>query len=118
MAWTIPWDLIGLIVSGDVGDYTIYTDRHGRKVVYPRQPPEVPRSPAQALQRNRFKTAQADWRALTADEKKALEDACKKLSMPMTGQNLWISAALRHDTESYHTVQTQSGITLPPLKTV
>jgi hypothetical protein len=116
MAWSIPWNLIGLTVSGDVGDYTIYTDRYGRKVAYPRQPPEVPRTEAQAAQRDKFQAAQASWAALTAEQKAALETACKNLSMPLTGQNLWISATLRRDAASYATVANQSGITLPALE--
>jgi hypothetical protein len=113
VAWTVPWNLIGLTVSGDVGDFTIYTDRYGKKVAYPRQPPEVPRTPAQATQRDAFAAAQSSWAALTPAEKASLEDACRVLSLPLTGQNLWISTVLRRDRPAYETVAQQSGITLP-----
>lgn len=99
-------------ISGDVGGFTIYTDRFGRKVVFPKSPPEKPPSTEQLRQQTRFKTAQASWKSLSEIEVKNLEDACKKTNVPMTGQNLWIHTALTNDQEAMRTIQRQSGITL------
>lgn len=115
MAWSIPWNLIGLQVSGDFGDTTIYTDRYNRKVVYPKSPPKEPPSPAQVQSRDAFRAAQASWAALSVVEKAALENACRRTSIPLTGQNLWIHCQLTGDSQAYTTIQRQSGITLPPL---
>jgi len=115
VAWTIPWHLIGMQVSGDVGDFSIYTDRFGRKVVYPKAPPEKPPTAAQTARREAFKAAQQSWSALSSEAKANLEEACRVLSMPLTGQNLWISAVMRQDTTAYRTVAAQSGIALPDL---
>ena len=113
MDWTVPWNLIGLIVSGDIGDLTVYTDRFGKKVAFPKSPPKKPPSPAQTIQRAAFKSAQSSWRSLTDSEKESLESATKKLSIPMTGQNLWIHTLMTNDETALQTVENQSGIPLP-----
>ncbi len=112
MAWTVPWELFGTWVSGDIDGLTIYTDRFGRKVAFPKAPPDKPPSPEQVALRARFKTAQENWKALTDIEKKNLEDAMRKANAVMTGQNLFISVSLTNDQEAYATVQRQTGISL------
>ena len=113
MAWTVPWNLIGLEVSGDIGYLTIYTDRFGKKVAFPKSPPKEPPSARQVKQRAKFKTAQAAWMQLTKAEKVALEDATLKVSAPLTGQNLYISVHIRNDNADLITFEKQSGIVLP-----
>ena len=102
-------------VSGDVGDLTIYTDRFHKKVAFPKSPPKEPASPLQIIQRENFRSAQKSWSILTNPEKKNLEDACRKLSMPITGQNLYMHAIMVKDDEAYATVERQSQIMLPAL---
>lgn len=115
MAWSIPWQILGLTVSGDVGGFTIYTDRYNRKVVFPKSPPEKPPSEEQIALRSRFTEAQSAWSVLNASNKAALEEACRKLSVPMTGQNLYIKVALTNDQGALETLERQSGITLPAI---
>lgn len=115
MALGIPASVIGLIVSGDVSGQTIYTDRYGRKVVYPKAPPKEPPTDFQIYYRTRFGAAQAAYMALTIAQKKAYEDLTKAANLCMTGQNLWIHVALKHTFALLDTLQLQSGITvLPP----
>lgn len=113
MAWSIPWNLIGTWVSGDVGGYTVYTDRFGRKTVFPKSPPEKPPTTAQLAQRARFAAAQSAWSQLSASEKANLEAACRRLSLSLTGQNLFMKASLMNMDSALRTVERQSGITLP-----
>jgi len=113
MAWTIPWNLIGIEVSGDIGDLTIYTDRFQKKVAFPKAPPKEPPSARQIAQRLKFKNAQAAWMALTFREQVNLEKATQSLSAPLTGQNLWISAFIRNDNSDLITFESQSGFDLP-----
>lgn len=113
MAYTIPWNLIGLSVSGDFADLTLYTDRFNRKVAFPKAPPEKPPTAQQTAQRSRFTQAQAAWKALDQSQKDSLEEATKKGSLVMTGQNLYISVALMNDTTALKTLERQTGIILP-----
>jgi len=115
MAWSIPYNLLGIQVSGDLGDMTIYTDRFGRKVWFPKSPPKKPPSQLQIDQRESFKSAQKSWSDLNDSEKRSLEDACRRVSLPLTGQNLWISTKLTGDSTSYTTIERQSGVTLPTI---
>jgi hypothetical protein len=117
MAWTVPWQEMGLIVSGDIGDLTIYTDRRGRKVPFPKSPPKDPPSPDQVRCRTAFRDAQASWASLSKAEKAALEQMTLVLSIPATGQNVYISAIMRGDAAGYRTLELQSHIQLPPLPT-
>ena len=113
MAWTIPWQLMGLQVSGDFADLTIYSDQFGRKIPFLKSPPKKPASPAQIAVRTAFKEAQKSWAMLSDAQKKNLEDACRKTSVPLTGQNLWIHTITTRDKDAYLTIERQSGITLP-----
>jgi len=113
MALGVPASLLGWIVSGDIGGYTCYTDRHMRKVVFPAAPPKVPRSILQAHQRQFFAIASADWQQLSPETQQAYERASKKLSLPMAGRNLFFSLAFRQDDQLRRTLERQSRETLP-----
>jgi hypothetical protein len=115
---TIPWNLLGFRVMGDLGGFTIYTDRFYRKVWYPRAPPHKPPSAAQRHFRARFKAAVAAWKSLSDSDKAALERAVHTLSLCLTGQNLFTSCALRSAFEAYETIGRQSSEVLPPLPVI
>jgi hypothetical protein len=116
MAFTVmPWTLLGTRVMGDVSGYTVYTDRFGRKIWYKKAPPKEPPSPRQLEQRRRFRDAVNAWIALSEPEKLALEEAVRKTSLCLTGQNLFTSCALKHADDVYATLAKQTGETLPPL---
>src|ERR1041385_6973737 len=112
---TLPFSLLGFRVMGDVAGYTCYTDRYGRKVYYKKAPPDKPPSGRQALQRRRFQLAVAAWKSLTDAEKHSLEEACRRSSLCLTGQNLYTSCSLRGDFGTYATIEEQPAIQLPPL---
>lgn len=111
----IPWNLIAARLSGDIGGVTIYTDRFNRKVVYPIAAPDKPPSPKQIARRNRFRIAQASWTALSSDQKNRLEQICSITGIPLTGQNLYISAALNGTNDQAQAVARQAGIPIDPI---
>lgn len=115
MAFGIPPNLLGIAVVGDLGDITHYTDRFGKIVCYPKVKEQNKRSVKRNICRSRFKYAQQCWAALSIDEKRVLEEAARRVSITMTGQNLYISCCLRNDPSVYQTVAKQSGLDLPPL---
>jgi hypothetical protein len=103
---------------GDMGGYTCYTDRHYRKVFYKKAPPDKPPSPSQQACRRRFREAVNAWKALSTDDKAALERAVHTASLCLTGQNLYTACALRAAFDVYATVGRQTGETLPALPTI
>jgi len=105
-------NILGLIVSGDLGPLTIYTDRHGRKIAFPKSPPKKPPSPAQLVQRERFKAAQAAYMAITPEQKHNYELITKRLALCLTGQNLYIHVALSHAFLSLTTMERQARVTV------
>ncbi len=114
MALGFPLNVLGLIVSGDIDGITIYTDRYNRKVGYPKAPPKEPPTEFQVYYRTRFKTAQANYMALSVAEKKDYEDLSRASSICMSGQNLFIHVALKHSFGLLDTLQRQTGITVVP----
>jgi hypothetical protein len=115
MALGVPANALGLIVSGDVDGYTIYTDMKGRKVAFPQAPPKEPPSPLQISHRARFRQAQEAWTALTVPEKEALELACQRASLAMTGQNIYIAIALKNQPGLVETLERQTDLALPAI---
>jgi len=115
MALSVPAQMMGLQVSGDVAGYTIYTDMKGRKVAFPIAPPKEPPSPAQIKHRDRFRRAQAAWTALTLTQKADLERATQIASLAMTGQNFYLAVALQTNSKLVETIERQTGIDLPPI---
>lgn len=114
MALGIPASAIGLIVSGDVDGITIYTDRHGRKIAYPKAPPKEPPSDAQVALRARFKAAQAQYMSWRQPKRDAWEDLARAANLCLTGQNLLIHVAMKHTYEFLETIMRQTGIRVYP----
>ncbi len=108
--------MLGLIVSGDIDGLSIYTDRHGRKIAYPKAPPEKPASPLQTWQRTRFKNAMSNWRNATQAQREDYEQVSLLASLAMTGLNLWLHFSLKGRPPALATLSRQTGITLtmPP----
>lgn len=114
MALGIPASCLGLIVSGDVDGITIYTDRYARKVAYPKAPPKEPPTQMQVDVRARFAAAQAEYMGLSSSEKAAYEELTKGASLCMTGQNIFISVAMKRTFGILQTLMDQTGVTVTP----
>lgn len=109
----IPYALLGFRLAGDLGGVTCYTDRKHRVTVYPIAPPKEPASASQASLRGRFAAAQQAWKNLSDNEKQNLEAACRTASLRLTGQNLYISAAMKDMNANVQAIARQTGIPLP-----
>jgi len=108
MAFTYPIDLLGFTVSGDIGGLTAYTDRFGKKVFYPKAPPDKPPSPMQAKLRAAFKSAQAEFMGLSPQAKIDWEVLISRSGLCMTGQNLFIHTAMIKDFDVLETIERQA----------
>ena len=114
MAYGNNASLWGLRISGDIGGLTVYTDRFGKKVAYPKAPPDKPPSPLQIQQRRRFTASQKEYGLLNQAQKLAYENLTKAASLCMTGQNLFIHVALCHAFQLLLTLMRQWEITVTP----
>lgn len=104
---------LGLRLSGKFGPLEVYTNRRGKHVWY-EEPKLIPTpSEAQKACRERFKQAVFAWKNLASEEKKALEEAVKRASIALTGQNIWISAYTSKGRQALEALSRQTGIPLP-----
>lgn len=106
--------LIGLLTWGDLGPLTIYRSRRNRLVAYPKAPPDKPPSPSQTAWRNALRTAAAAWHTFSPTYKPNWDRACRRLSLPITGYNLFIAWQIRPDRSVIATIERQSGLALLP----
>ncbi len=106
--------LLGITVNGDIGATTVYTNKNGRKIAFPRSPPTAPPTARQINQRTRVATASNNWTSLTKQEQQAWELMARTLSLPMTGFNVWVSLSLTWHEHTFQTLQRQANVTLTP----
>lgn len=118
MAAALDPNLIGLIVSGDLGRLTIYTSKRLKKVWFPITDPPNPPTDLQVWTRQKFSNASKLYRCLSDDERSQLKRCCKKLALVCTGPALWTCLCFRPDETFRQTLQRQSGISLPNPLTV
>lgn len=100
-------------IQGDVGPLTTYTNRQQGKVAYAKDSIRHEPTPARLRQRAYFDYAATHWRALTQDERDRWERITKRLSLPLTGFNLFTSQVTRPDPHALRTVCRHSGIFVP-----
>jgi len=103
---------IGLAQWGDLNGLTLYRSRRRRLTVFPRTRPSCAPSDAQLDQRAAFAAAIAAWRALPAATRALWDLITRRLSLPITGYNLYLSNQLRPDPSALATLQRQARVTL------
>lgn len=86
------WSFLGLNVQGDLGPFTMYRYKRTGVVIYPRSPPTVPASPAQALQRSYWVGAAKTWGNKSAATKAKWSRLAKINGLRCTGYNVYVWA--------------------------
>jgi hypothetical protein len=110
MAFTEFFNILGLIVAGDIGDQTIWTDRFGQKVFSKKNYPDKPASELQQAQRSRWKKGCEAWQQLSKTEKQQWEELSLRAYCSCTGFNLFMHAVLTPTFERIETLINQSGV--------
>lgn len=104
--------IMGWRVQGDIGPWTCYTSKRRKFVFFLKAPPDKPPSEWQRSRRHLFKMAASGWRGLSDETKATWELATKRLSLRLTGYNLWIWWYWKQDRAAIATIEQQSGLTL------
>lgn len=108
------WHTWGLILAGDFGDLTFWhTKRAKRPIAIAKTWPDKPPTQAQTDQRNKFHAAILKWLALTPQQRANYRKAAQRLSLSMTGLNLFLAFQLRPDPTAKRTIERQARIHLP-----
>jgi len=111
---TLPIDpsLFGLFYAGDIGDITIYRSKRGKVVAFAKTWPVKEATPRQYFQRLRFRAAMQTWQSMHPSDQEDYERVVQKLSLCLTGMNLWIKFCLKPDPALFQTLQRQAGVIL------
>lgn len=104
----------GLVTWGDIGPLTVYRNKKGKLVLFLKTHPEPAASEYQTVTQDRFRGAARSWQALPTAYKEAFELATHRLSLPLTGYNLFVSYVLHPDIEIFRTIQRQAAVILLP----
>jgi hypothetical protein len=104
--------MLGMAVSGDLGDLTMYTRRDGRLVWFPSTRPAKPPSPPQARARAALRYAATSWQRMTPWQKQRWNKATDAMSLTLTGYNSWVHYYLKADEHYRRRLERASGINL------
>ena len=109
--------ILGFQVSGDIGDFTLWTDRYHRVTVIPAAPPLDAPTALQVWQWDRWRHSLDVWNSLAADERACYSRAVRLLNLCCTGPSLWLFCSLKRNLSYWRTIQRQCGLPLsqPPL---
>lgn len=113
MAEALSFNLLALSIAGDLGDYTLYQHKKRGLVAYPKSPPLVPNTAAQAAQRQRFTQAVRNWQATSVATRTLFEQVSQRLRVPMTGHNIWLHLSFSQDEPLRRTLEHQAMLPLP-----
>ncbi len=80
--------------------------------MYPIAPPKDPPTAPQKIGRLKFTAAAKTWRALTPTQRADYERATRRLSLRVTGYNLWVYASTTGDWLTIATIARQSQLPL------
>lgn len=106
------FSLLGLISWGDLGPFTLYKSKRGKIVVFAKTYPGKPPSAKQTVQRDKFKAAVVKWHSLNRDKRERWELATHRISLPLTGLNLFVHHRLEPDESYVRTIERQTGLEL------
>jgi len=89
--------LLGIVIHGDLGPYTMYTSHDRGLVVYLNSPPKTPPSPDQQRIRNRFRCLATTWRALSDERKTEWAETAARARLRVHGYTLFTWYAMSGD---------------------
>ncbi len=104
--------LLGLNIGGDFGPFTFYKTRRGKVVWFLKAPPTCPPSPKQIANRNQFRLAALLWNSLTDAKREQWELTTRRLSLSMTGYNLFLHFTINADAAALATLERQANTQL------
>ena len=109
------YSMLGFVVWGDLAEVTIYRDKQGKIVWFPKTYPHKAPSDAQLAQREKMTQASNYWGYLTPNRQNQWNLATKRASLCMHGYNLFVHWFLTYDHTAMRTIARQTGTALYPI---
>jgi hypothetical protein len=103
---------LGLKAAGDIGPYTIWTSKRNKLVLILKAPPEKPPSYLQLRQRNRWRIAAQQWRALPPAARARWALAAARAHVRCTGYNLHTAYVAADRADLIRTIERQTSLQL------
>lgn len=104
---------MGWNATGDLGGLTFYTSKRKKLTYFPKAPPTTPPNYWQLRNHHRFRLAATTWKHSGQQNRDRWELATKRLSLRLTGYNLWVHYITTHDVDTIETIFRQAKI-FPP----
>lgn len=113
---SFPWHLIGFRPTGDVGDFTLYSNKKKAIVCFLKTHPGKPFTARQKANMRQFAAIASVWSSMSPALREAWSQACQRAGLTITPYNLFVYSNMQPDSSTLQTVQRQSGIYLgfPP----
>ena len=108
------FSLMGWNATGDLGGLTFYTNKRGKLTYFLKAPPTTPPTFWQLRNQNNFRLAAQLWEGLDPKVRDLWELATKRLSLRITGYNLWIHFITTWDVHAIDTIFRQAKIPTNP----
>lgn len=105
---------LGLVAWGDIAEITIYKDKQGKMVWFPKTYPDKPPSDDQVFQRALMTAGAAAWQALPPTDQAQWHLAARRASLVMHGYDLFQHWFLTRDTSAIRTLERQTRTNLLP----
>lgn len=109
----IRW--LGFNTQGDLGPWTMYTDKRKGLVFFLKAPPLEPPSQLQTSVRNAFRLAALAWSSLPPSARDDWELVSKRAYLKINGYNLFVFWSIRKEHACIRTLEHQTHINLLPL---
>jgi hypothetical protein len=111
-----PWMLLGFRPTGDVGQFTMYTNRKGKLVCFLKTRPAKPFTSRQKANMRQFTAIATVWRSMAPWQRQQWRLASQRAGLSVTPYNLFVYSNMQPDSTPLLTIQRQSGIDLgfPP----
>jgi hypothetical protein len=110
IAKTRLFTYLGFRLSGDLGQWTMYTYCRKRPTFFLKSPPLTPPTLRQVHQRNLFRLVGYLWRGLSPAQRATWEQLAQAAHLRITGYNLFLHWVLRTADATLATLIHQTGI--------
>lgn len=105
---------LGFIAWGDINELSVYRDKQGKMIFFPKTWPDKPPSESQLAQRAKYTAAAVLWKALSDNEREQWDLACRRACLCMHGYNLWQHWQQMADESAIRTLERQTKTVLLP----
>jgi len=104
------FSILGLRISGDLAQWTLWYYCHRKRVMFIKRFPEKPPTRRQIRQRNRFRLVARLWQSMRPEQRDRWNAIAALAKLRISGYNLWLYWCIRHDKPTLETLARLTGV--------